>query len=154
MAKIFKTPKDARAAKEATGLVSDVKTLVSMATEPDGHTARIKPVVATKIDPQKQVPVQQDLLGKIEHNTSSEVNYDKAVNTTKFDNAVPNDNASAVTPNGKPAQPIGETPQHGDPVSLFSGEELLTLTDFTLPGVLPFAWRRLYRTSAVEQRCG
>ncbi len=49
MAKIFKTPKDARAAKEATGLVSDVKTLVSMATEPDGHAARIKPVVATKI---------------------------------------------------------------------------------------------------------
>ncbi|WP_422527052.1 RHS repeat-associated core domain-containing protein [Serratia fonticola] len=154
MVKIFKTPKDARAAKEATGLVSDVKTLVSMAIEPDGHAARIKPVVATKIDPQAQVPVKQDLLGNIEHNTSAEVNYDKPVHTSEFGSSVPNDNASAVTPNGKPAQPVGETPQHGDPVSMFSGEELLTLTDFTLPGVLPFAWRRLYRTSAVEQRGG
>ncbi|WP_339543444.1 DUF6531 domain-containing protein, partial [Pseudomonas sp. JAI120] len=43
---------------------------------------------------------------------------------------------------------------NGCPVSMVTGEELLTLTDGTLDGILPFEWTRLYRTSAVEVDCG
>ncbi|HSC67102.1 MAG TPA: DUF6531 domain-containing protein, partial [Cellvibrio sp.] len=35
----------------------------------------------------------------------------------------------------------------GCPISMVSGEELLDLADFTLPGPLPFTWKRTYRTS-------
>ncbi|CRM74084.1 Cell wall-associated polypeptide CWBP200 [Pseudomonas sp. 58 R 12] len=37
---------------------------------------------------------------------------------------------------------------------MVTGEELLTLTDGALDGILPFEWTRLYRTSAVEVDCG
>ncbi|GAB3105679.1 RHS repeat protein [Aestuariicella hydrocarbonica] len=39
------------------------------------------------------------------------------------------------------------TPCQGDPISMVSGEELLPLTDFVLPGPIPFRWERTYRTS-------
>ncbi|MFP3500521.1 DUF6531 domain-containing protein, partial [Pseudomonas sp. SIMBA_059] len=52
------------------------------------------------------------------------------------------------------AAPADKTASHGCPVSMVTGEELLTLTDGTLDGVLPFEWTRLYRTSAVEVDCG
>jgi RHS repeat-associated protein len=39
-------------------------------------------------------------------------------------------------------------------VSMVTGEELLTLTDGTLDGILPFDFTRLYRTSAVELDSG
>ncbi|WP_433736510.1 RHS repeat-associated core domain-containing protein [Pseudomonas putida] len=56
----------------------------------------------------------------------------------------------AKNPNGDSAEPAGHTATHGCPVSLVTGEELLTLTDATLDGILPFEFTRLYRTSAVE----
>ena len=37
---------------------------------------------------------------------------------------------------------------------MVTGEELLTLTDGSLDGILPFDFTRLYRTSAVEIDCG
>ncbi|WP_411705409.1 RHS repeat-associated core domain-containing protein [Edaphovirga cremea] len=156
MAKVLKTQKDALAAKEGKTLLSDLKELLSMATSPEGHLDRIKSPVAVKLDPGVQIPVRQQQLGKVEHNTSVESHYQADTHQVEVKNTVPNANAnaSAVTPNGTPAQPSGQTTTHGDPVSLFSGEELLTLTDITLPGVFPFVWRRLYRTSAVEQRAG
>lgn len=40
-----------------------------------------------------------------------------------------------------------DTPCQGDPVSMVSGEELLPLTDFELPGPIAFVWTRTYRTS-------
>lgn len=48
----------------------------------------------------------------------------------------------------------GMTVTHGCPVSMVTGKELLTLTEGELDGVLPFAWTRTYRTSAVEIDCG
>ena len=39
-----------------------------------------------------------------------------------------------------------DTCTRGCPISMVSGEELLTLNDFTLPGPLPFTWKRTYRT--------
>jgi RHS repeat-associated protein len=47
-----------------------------------------------------------------------------------------------------------ETCVNGCPVSMVTGEELLTLTDGQLNGLLPFEWTRLYRTSAAEIDCG
>ncbi|MBP5085656.1 type IV secretion protein Rhs, partial [Pseudomonas chlororaphis] len=47
-----------------------------------------------------------------------------------------------------------ETRVRGCPVSMVTGEELLTLTDGQLDGLMPFAWTRLYRTSAAEVDCG
>uniref|UniRef100_UPI0020103B42 DUF6531 domain-containing protein n=1 Tax=Pseudomonas sp. MWU13-2517 TaxID=2929055 RepID=UPI0020103B42 len=62
--------------------------------------------------------------------------------------------ASAKNPQGDAAASAEKTASHGCPVSMVTGEELLTLTDGTLDGVLPFEWTRLYRTSAVEVDCG
>ncbi|WP_077048885.1 RHS repeat-associated core domain-containing protein, partial [Pseudomonas sp. KK4] len=60
----------------------------------------------------------------------------------------------AKNPNGDSADTAAHTATHGCPVSLVTGEELLTLTDATLDGVLPFEFTRLYRTSAVQLDCG
>uniref|UniRef100_UPI00103698F5 RHS repeat-associated core domain-containing protein n=1 Tax=Pseudomonas sp. Sample_10 TaxID=2448269 RepID=UPI00103698F5 len=56
----------------------------------------------------------------------------------------------AKNPNGDSADAADRTATHGCPVSLVTGEELLTLTDGSLDGLLPFEFTRLYRTSAVE----
>lgn len=48
-------------------------------------------------------------------------------------------------PGDKPA--TTDTPCEGEPISMISGEELLPLTDFTLPGPIPFRWERTYRSS-------
>ncbi|MEW5714489.1 RHS repeat-associated core domain-containing protein [Pseudomonas sp. SB113] len=57
---------------------------------------------------------------------------------------------SGKNPNGDAAAASDKTVTNGCPVSMVTGEELLTLTDGTLDGILPFEWTRLYRTSAVE----
>ncbi|MGY2273245.1 RHS repeat-associated core domain-containing protein [Pseudomonas azotoformans] len=58
--------------------------------------------------------------------------------------------ASSRNPAGDAAAPSDKTVTNGCPVSMVTGEELLTLTDGALDGILPFEWTRLYRTSAVE----
>ncbi|MGK9414767.1 RHS repeat-associated core domain-containing protein [Pseudomonas cedrina] len=60
----------------------------------------------------------------------------------------------AKNPAGDAADSSDKTATNGCPVSMVTGEELLTLTDGMLDGVLPFEWTRLYRTSAVEIDCG
>ena len=62
--------------------------------------------------------------------------------------------AVASNPKGDAAAPADRTLTNGCPVSMVTGEELLTLTDGALDGILPFEWTRLYRTSAVELECG
>ncbi|MCU0122215.1 RHS repeat protein [Pseudomonas sp. B2M1-30] len=53
-------------------------------------------------------------------------------------------------PADEPSECAANTCKNGDPVSMVTGEELLTLTDGELAGLLPFEWTRLYRSSAVE----
>ncbi|MGV8888819.1 MAG: RHS repeat-associated core domain-containing protein [Pseudomonas sp.] len=60
----------------------------------------------------------------------------------------------AKNPNGDSADCAPLTCTNGCPVSMVTGEELLTLTDGSLDGILPFDFTRLYRTSAVEIDCG
>ena len=62
--------------------------------------------------------------------------------------------AAGKNQNGDAAAPADKTATHGCPVSMVTGEELLTLTDGALDGILPFEWARLYRTSAVDVDCG
>ncbi|UEL26609.1 DUF6531 domain-containing protein [Pseudomonas fluorescens] len=62
--------------------------------------------------------------------------------------------AAGKNPNGDATAPADKTATNGCPVSMVTGEELLTLTDGVLDGILPFEWTRLYRTSAVEVDCG
>lgn len=56
----------------------------------------------------------------------------------------------AKNPNGDSADCVPLTCTNGCPVSMVTGEELLTLTDAVLDGRLPFEFSRLYRSSAVE----
>ncbi|WP_261246901.1 DUF6531 domain-containing protein, partial [Serratia fonticola] len=151
MAKIFK---NAKAATEAKDIMANVRELFSLAKVPKGYGVLAKPTVVARFDPKSLLTVRQNQLGRLQHQTSLELSYQKSAHKIGIIKTEPNANASAITGNGKPTQAVGNTQVDGEPVSMFSGEELLTLTDFTLPGVLPFAWRRLYRTSAVEQRCG
>ncbi|OPA91990.1 type IV secretion protein Rhs, partial [Pseudomonas fluorescens] len=62
--------------------------------------------------------------------------------------------AVATNPRGDAAASADKTATNGCPVSMVTGEELLTLTDGVLDGILPFEWTRLYRTSAVEVDVG
>lgn len=64
--------------------------------------------------------------------------------------ATPDASAPGRTPAGKPADQAAQTCVKDCPVSMVTGEELLTLTDCELDGPLRFAWTRLYRTSAAE----
>ncbi|WP_019412230.1 RHS repeat domain-containing protein, partial [Pseudomonas psychrophila] len=58
--------------------------------------------------------------------------------------------AQSRTPNDHAAESAKDTQTNGCPVSMVTGEELLTLTDGVLDGALPLEWTRLYRTSAVD----
>jgi RHS repeat-associated protein len=80
----------------------------------------------------------------------------KADAQTRMDRHEPHDDApdQAKNPNGDSADCGPLTCTNGCPVSMVTGEELLTLTDGTLDGLLPFDFTRLYRTSAVELDCG
>ncbi|WP_346833861.1 RHS repeat-associated core domain-containing protein [Pseudomonas koreensis] len=77
---------------------------------------------------------------------------DKSRGTTRMERHEPHDDNpdQAKNPNGDSADCAPLTCTNGCPVSMVTGEELLTLTDGTLDGVLPFEFTRLYRTSAVE----
>ena len=69
-------------------------------------------------------------------------------------NRTPDVSTPAKTPSGQSSQPEAQTCKNNCPVSMVTGEELLALEDALLPGLLPFTFGRLYRTSAVEQHCG
>ncbi|WNF56199.1 RHS repeat-associated core domain-containing protein [Pseudomonas sp. SG20052] len=60
----------------------------------------------------------------------------------------------AKNPNGDSADSVDKTATNKCPVSMVTGEELLTLIDGSLDGILPFDFARLYRTSAAEIDCG
>ncbi|MCS5456843.1 DUF6531 domain-containing protein [Enterobacter asburiae] len=61
------------------------------------------------------------------------------------------ESSPATDPGGNPTKNTDACDTDGCPVSLINGEELLALTDFTLPGTVPFSIGRQYRTTAVEE---
>ncbi|WP_434710338.1 RHS domain-containing protein [Pseudomonas sp. R1-1] len=76
----------------------------------------------------------------------------KSGGSTRMERHEPHDDSpdQAKNPNGDSADCVPLTCTNGCPVSMVTGEELLTLTDAVLDGVLPFEFSRLYRSSAVE----
>lgn len=88
-------------------------------------------------------------------NGISELRFDGKKNAKLADGKIADDaSKQAKTHADKSAEPAADTCTNGCPVSMVTGEELLTLTDGQLDGLLPFEWTRLYRTSAVEIDCG
>ncbi|WP_083381320.1 RHS repeat-associated core domain-containing protein [Pseudomonas marginalis] len=122
----------------------------------DAHVEAVKPLLlsgpATAI---KTVPVAPLKVG--EHVVSNPVPaVRRKTQQTVLVRQEPVDDVpvSGKNPNGDAAAPSDKTVTNGCPVSMVTGEELLTLTDGTLDGILPFEWTRLYRTSAVEVDVG
>lgn len=88
-------------------------------------------------------------------NGISELRFDGKKNAKLAEGKIADDaSKQATTPANKSAEPVSCTRVDKCPVSMVTGEELLTLTDGQLDGLLPFEWTRLYRTSAVEIDCG
>ena len=88
-------------------------------------------------------------------NGRMQLRWDAKRNTTLKQNEHHDDAPNqAKNPNGDSADSADKTATNGCPVSMVTGEELLTLTDGALDGVLPFDFTRLYRTSAAEIDCG
>jgi RHS repeat-associated protein len=106
-------------------------TPAQMATPPKRPT----PAAGAKVEPDTQV-----------HTRSKQHNETRVEQQERIDNA-PN---QSKNPADKPSDCVASTCKNGDPVSMVTGEELLTLTDGTLGGLMPFEWTRLYRSSAVE----
>ncbi|WP_415891601.1 RHS repeat-associated core domain-containing protein [Neptuniibacter sp. PT8_73] len=69
-------------------------------------------------------------------------------------NKTPSEGSASTDGNGDATQSASDTKQHGCPVSMINGEELLTITDVVLPGPLPFTFSRLYRTTALNNDIG
>ncbi|MGX9570243.1 RNase A-like domain-containing protein [Pseudomonas sp. CFBP 5748] len=84
-----------------------------------------------------------------------QLRWDAQRNTT-LKKTESHDDASnpSKNPNGDSTDTAAQTQTSGCPVSMVTGEELLTLEDGTLDGRLPFVFTRLYRTSAVDLDVG
>ncbi|MDD0998321.1 DUF6531 domain-containing protein, partial [Pseudomonas sp. TNT2022 ID1044] len=119
-----------------------VKAMVAIINTFMGHVDRYKKVAARGVAAGLKKG-RMELRWKGRNNTSLKKHE-------PFDDAP----AQAKNPNGDSADSAERTATHGCPVSLVTGEELLTLTDGVLDGVLPFEFTRLYRTSAVELDSG
>ncbi len=125
-------------------------------TRLDGHAAVLKPVLlGSASTPIKTIPVASLKAG--EHVVSNPVPAVRSkAQRTVLVRQEPVDDVpvSGKNPKGDAAASADKTVTNGCPVSMVTGEELLTLTDGVLDGILPFEWTRLYRTSAVEVDVG
>ncbi|MHC8380131.1 RHS repeat-associated core domain-containing protein [Pseudomonas sp. LB3P14] len=131
----------------ARPLLLNGNSAVNQARKASIEIAAPKPAV-TATAPKKKPKVTG---GKVE--TDAQIHArGKKDNTTRIEQKEPVDNApdQSKTPADKPAQCADKTCTDGEPVSMVTGEELLTLTDGQLGGLLPLEWTRLYRSSAVE----
>jgi len=61
-------------------------------------------------------------------------------------NAVEQTSPAKVSDESVGATSNDECKTRGCPISMISGEEVLPLEDYTLPGPMPFIWKRFYRT--------
>ncbi|WP_421556559.1 DUF6531 domain-containing protein, partial [Pseudomonas kitaguniensis] len=118
----------------------------------DAHTAAVKPLLlGSAAIPIKAVPVAPLKAGQhLVENPVPAVRGKTQKTTLVRQEHVDDVPAASKNPNGDAAASADKTITHGCPVSMVTGEELLTLTDGALDGLLPFEWTRVYRTSAVE----
>ena len=122
------------------------------------HAGALKPLMVSArnapLKPAPTVPLRISKAGSADVLVDNPVAIarNKSEAATRLSRQEHRDDAAkqAKNPNGDSADTAGNTATHGCPLSMVTGEELLTLTDGTLDGVLPFEFTRLYRTSAVE----
>lgn len=76
-----------------------------------------------------------------------------AVSTQGKTDETPKESGCEVSPVTS-SVPVSEQAKCGDPVSMLTGEELLALDDFNLPGLFPLIWQRLYRSSKIKTNIG
>lgn len=117
----------------------------------------IKPatVTASHSGPTKVIATQTAKVGDdvataakpthIESPNKTEITTERVNTTPKTEVDKP-----SSTPKDEPSPNSQVCKADGCPVSMVSGEELLSLEDGELRGLLPFVWKRLYRTSAAE----
>ncbi|MDR8364395.1 RHS repeat-associated core domain-containing protein [Pseudomonas sp. JL3] len=126
------------------------------------HAGVLKPLVVSArnapLKPAPTVPLQIHAGDSpaVQVNNPVAIARDKSEAMTRLGRHEPHDDVpdQAKNPNGDSATCAPSTCKNGCPVSMVTGEELLTLTDGSLDGILPFDFTRLYRTSAAEIDCG
>ncbi|MFJ5239688.1 DUF6531 domain-containing protein, partial [Pseudomonas neuropathica] len=131
---------------------------LTSAPELNKHAGALKPLMFhardVELKPTPSIPLnirQADSLVLTVPNPAPVVR-DKPGGSSRLERHEPHDDSpdQAKNPNGDSADCVPRTCTNGCPVSMVTGEELLTLTDAVLDGVLPFEFTRLYRSSAAE----
>ncbi|RKS28818.1 YD repeat-containing protein, partial [Pseudomonas sp. WPR_5_2] len=145
-------------------LSAAVLRLAELTSRPDltAHAGALKPLMVSArnapLKPAPTVPLRIRAAGSADRLVDNPVAIarNKSEARTRLGRQEHRDDVPkpAKNPNGDSVEPAAHTATHGCPLSLVTGEELLTLTDGTLDGLLPFAFTRLYRTSAVDLDCG
>ena len=106
---------------------------------------------------EKLVPILKRVKGKLSFNgttksTKKATLPSKRSNKPLSDKHSANSNQTGTNLNGDACPANAKTCVAGEPISMVTGEELLEQEDFTLPGVIPLTWKRLYRTSNPRNR--
>ncbi|MFK3774184.1 RHS repeat-associated core domain-containing protein [Pseudomonas sp. NPDC089406] len=156
-----KTVSAVRSELTARRVTKAFQDLIDLETQLAEHAKKVKPLAAhgqVMVNSSKKADVQIDSpLQHIDLNKPDTIvltrGPDKKVTVTQGEKT-PDAPKQAKNPDDKPTDACSATCVNGCPVSMVTGEELLTLTDTELDGLLPFEWTRLYRTSAVEHECG
>ncbi|WP_260961735.1 RHS repeat-associated core domain-containing protein [Pseudomonas citri] len=128
----------------------------------DSHATALKPlVVSGQRAPVGPVPIgplniNRDQAPPLSIRNPAAVAREKSQGSTRLSRHEPQDDVptQSKNPNGDSADTAARTQTSGCPVSMVTGEELLTLEDGTLDGCLPFVFTRLYRTSAADLDVG
>ncbi|WP_241089353.1 DUF6531 domain-containing protein, partial [Pseudomonas viridiflava] len=133
-------------AETAKPLLLNAEAKLNPARKADVAIAPPKPAV-TATAPKKKPPIS----GAVEADAQVQARGKKK-NATRIEQTEKIDDVpeQSKNPADQPAQCANNTCTNGEPVSMVTGEELLTLTDGELDGLLRLPWTRFYRTSAVE----
>jgi RHS repeat-associated protein len=128
----------------------------------DSHASALKPLMinarnaSLKPAPAVAMHITTPASAPLLVNNPLAIARNKSEARTRLSRQEHRDDAPAPTtnPNGAPVDSADNTLTNGCPVSMVTGEELLTLTDGALDGLLWFEFIRVYRTSAVELDSG
>ncbi|RQW63623.1 RHS repeat-associated core domain-containing protein [Vibrio viridaestus] len=96
----------------------------------------------------------QDIEGKHVEDASGFAADAKQSTEVVTDSTRTTHNESSRNNNGETVDDTQNTVKEGCPVSMVTGEELLTIEDVSLPGSIPFTFKREYRTTACEINVG
>ena len=149
------------AAKQSERITRLVGALVELSKKHNlaQHAQGVKKVLLAgenKLNPGKKANldlVDGGTTTKIEQGTAVTRDHHATTRIEQADNT-PDSSSPATTGSGHASQRENETCLNNCPVSMVTGEELLALDDGQLPGMLPFTFARLYRTSAVAMDSG